>query len=175
MFWGLIRQDKGSAAVEFALVGLPFVLITIGLIEVSMMFTANSLLQDATSDAARKIRVGQVQQAPGNPEDVFRDQLCDTASVFLNCDNIQYEVFTLPGGFNDADDNPPVFDANGDLISQGFSAGGSDDVVLVRTIYRYPLITPLIGPLLADGPNQTKFMMTTMVLQTEPYEFNGGP
>lgn len=174
MLRGFIRQERGSTAVEFAIVGVPFVFMMIGLIEISLMYTANSLLQDATGDAARKIRTGQVQQTQGDPEAMFRDQLCDTAQTFLSCDKIQYEVITLPGGFSDVEDNPPTFNAEGDLESQGFSPGGSNDVVLIRTVYRYPLMTPFIGPLLADGPGQTKFMMTTMVLQTEPYEFEGG-
>lgn len=167
------QGDEAATAVEFAIVGVPFVFILVGLVEVSLMFAANSLLQDATGDAARLIRTGQVQQATGDPEDMFRDQLCVAASVFLDCSRIQYEVITFDGGFADAQENKPQFDDDGNLLSQGFDPGGVSDVVLIRTVYYYPLMTPFLGPLLADGPNQTKFMMTTMVLQTEPYEFEG--
>jgi Flp pilus assembly protein TadG len=170
----LWKKTDGATAVEFAIVGVPFVFIMVGLVEVSLMFAANSLLQDATSDAARMIRTGQVQQTTGDPEQVFHDELCRASSVFLDCSKIQYEVVTL-NGFDDAQDNLPSFDGNGDLISQGFTPGGVSDVVLIRSVYYYPLMTPFLGPLLADGPNQTKFMMTTMVMQTEPYEFEVGP
>jgi Flp pilus assembly protein TadG len=173
MFCKWRKSDEGSTAVEFAIVGVPFVFMLIGLAEVSLMYAANSLLQDATQEAARMIRTGQVQQASTDPEEMFRDEICRNASVFLNCDNIQYEVVTFGGGFEEAQDNQPTFDTDGNLVSQGFNPGGVSDVVLIRTVYYYPLMTPFIGPLLADGPNQTKFMMTTMVLQTEPYEFGG--
>lgn len=171
MFSRYRHGQDGATAVEFAIVGVPFVFTLVGLIEVSLMYAANSLLQDSTASAARLIRTGQVQQDITDPEAVFHDELCRHASAFLNCGNVQYEVVTLEGGFGDAEANTPTFDSSGDLVSQGFSPGGVNDVVLVRTVYRYPLMTPFIGPLLADGPGQTKFMISTMVLQTEPYDF----
>lgn len=167
------KGDEAATAVEFAIVGVPFVFLLVGLIEVSLMFAANSMLQDATAQAARVVRTGQVQEAAGDPEQVFRDQLCYVANIFLNCSNVQYEVVHL-NSFTDAETNVPTFDVDGNLMSQGFDPGGSSDVILIRTVYRYPLMTPFIGPLLADGPNQTKFMMSTIVLQTEPYEFEAG-
>lgn len=174
MFRRWLKDDMGATAVEFAIVGVPFVFILVGLVEVSLMYAANSLLQDSTSSAARLIRTGQVQQSQTDPEGIFRDELCRVATVFLDCGRVQYEVVTLAGGFDEAATNTPTFDTNGDLVSQGFDPGGVNDVILVRSVYHYPLMTPFIGPLLADGPNQTKFMMTTMVLQTEPYEFDMG-
>ncbi len=170
MFRRFIKREDGATAVEFAIVGIPFTFCLIAVIEITLMYAANSMLEGATNSAARLIRTGQVQQS-GMPEDLFKNQLCNFANVFLDCNAIQYEVVTLPGGFSDADSNQPSFDQNGDLIPQGFDPGGVNDVVLIRSVYRYRFMTPVIGPLMASGPNQTKTMMTTLVLQTEPYEF----
>jgi Flp pilus assembly protein TadG len=170
MFGRYRKKEDGSTAVEFAIVGVPFVFAIIGLVEVSLMYTANSLLQNSTSSAARLIRTGQVQQNQSDPEAMFRDELCRVASTFLNCNRVQYEVITL-SGFGDVDTVPPVIDQNGNLVSQGFNPGGVGDVVLIRTVYLFPLMTPFIGLLLADSPGQTKFMMSASVLQTEPYDF----
>ncbi len=128
-----IKREDASTAVEFALLGIPFVFMLIGIIEVSLMFAANSVLQDAASQAARMIRTGQVQQST-SPEDAFYDEMCRVASVFLSCERIQYEVVTLPGGFGDAESNPVQLDADGNLISQGFDARGTDDVVMNHTV-----------------------------------------
>lgn len=168
------HSEKGSTAVEFAIVGIPFVFALIGLIELSLMYAANSVLQDSTTSAARMIRTGQVQQSNNDPEAVFKTEMCRVASTFLNCNQIQYEVITLSGGFDDVANSPPSFDQSGNLNSSGFNPGGSDQVTLIRAVYFYPLLTPVIGTLMADRPHQTKFMMATVVLQTEPYEFNGG-
>ena len=39
-------------------------------------------------------------------------------------------------------------------------------------VYTYTMMTPFIGQLLA-GPNNSRLFMSTIVLQTEPYEFEG--
>ena len=72
--------------------------------------------------------------------------------------------------YYDYDDMAPQFDADGNLISSGFNAGGSDDSVLVRVAYRYHMMTPFIGQLLA-GPSGERLFMSTIVLQSEPYDF----
>ncbi|MFA7275818.1 MAG: TadE family protein [Pseudobdellovibrionaceae bacterium] len=164
-----IKGEEASTAVEFALVAMPFTYLLIGIIEVSLMFAAMSTLDSATNDAARLIRTGQVQQTTGDPQQMFEDLLCAKAEIFLNCDSIQYEVVRLEN-FSDFDTVPASFDEDGNLLSAGFDAGSVDDVILIRTAYRYPLLTPLIGDALADASDNTKLMISTIVLETEPYD-----
>lgn len=173
MYKGWFKNIEGSTAVEFAIVGVPFIFLLVGLVEVSLMLAANSMLQFATTDAARLIRTGQVQQSSSDPEQMFKQELCKRVYILVKCTDIQYEVVTFGGGFSEAQDYQPQYDANGNLISQGFNPGGVSDVVMVRTLYNYPLMTPFIGPMLSDGPSQTKRMTSAVVLQTEPYEFDG--
>lgn len=164
-----MKSDKGATAVEFALVVFPFTYLLIGIIELSVMFAAMSTLDAATNDAARLIRTGQVQMSNIDPQQMFEDKLCERASVFLPCDRIQYEVITM-NGFTDFASYPPTYDEDGNLESQGFNPGSVDDVVLIRAAYRYPLLTPLIASAFSDGANNSKLMVTTVVLETEPYD-----
>lgn len=162
--------ESGSTAVEFALVSVPFIYLLVGIIEMSLMFAAGSTLHSATNDAARLIRTGQAQTTSvGTPEDIFRGELCLKSSALLNCDLLQYEVIPLDE-FADFSDYQATYDEDGNLISQGFDAGGSSDVVMIRVIYRYPLMVPLVGNLMSDGPGMTKLFMATVVLQSEPYD-----
>lgn len=163
------RGDDAATAVEFALIAFPFIYLLVGIVELSIMFAAMSTLDSATNDAARLIRTGQVQQTSGDPQQMFEELLCSKVSGFLPCANIKYEVITM-SGFSDFASYPATFDENGDLDSAGFNPGSVDDVVLIRTAYRYPLLTPLLGAAFADGPNNTKLMITTVVLETEPYD-----
>jgi Flp pilus assembly protein TadG len=166
--WGKwIRECKGSTAVEFCLVGFPFVLMTIGIIELSLMFTAQSVLHEASFTASRLIRTGQLQQGGGD-ESTFREAVCDFASVMIPCASIQFQVKTLPS-FSDAQDEPPLFDADGNLTDQTFDPGDEEEVVLIRVSYNYPIYTPLMQPILADhGTKRTLY--STIVLRTEPYQ-----
>lgn len=163
------RGDDAATAVEFALIAFPFIYLLVGIVELSIMFAAMSTLDSATNDAARLIRTGQVQQTSGDPQQMFEELLCSKVSGFLPCANIKYEVITM-SGFSDFASYPATFDENGDLDSAGFNPGSVDDVVLIRTAYRYPLLTPLLGAAFADGPNNTKLMITTVVLEAEPYD-----
>jgi Flp pilus assembly protein TadG len=162
----------GATAVEFSLLALPFVVMIIGTIEIALMFTTQSLLDASTSTAARLIRTGQIQQSDaGDQEQLFRDTLCDFASILIPCGEIQFQVDNLDS-FGDADGAPPpTFDEDGNLQNQGFSPGGVSDVVLIRVAYKYSIITPLMQFVLTNRGDGSRLMMSTIVLQTEPYEF----
>jgi hypothetical protein len=163
------RNDTASTAVEFSLVAVPFTYILIGIIEISLMFGASSVLNGATNDAARLIRTGQAQTS-ADPEVTFRDMLCSSASALIRCDRLRYEVIEIPS-FESFANFPPSFNEDGDLESQGFDAGGVNTTVLIRTAYRYRFMTPFLGQVLSDASGNSRLMMSTVVLQTEPYEF----
>lgn len=163
-----LKGEDAATAVEFALVAFPFTYLLIGIIELSVMFAAMSTLDAATNDAARIIRTGQAQTS-ADPEQEFKDLLCDRAKVFLSCPDIQYEVIHM-NGFSDFASFPPAYDEEGNLQSSGFDAGSVDDVILIRTVYRYPLLTPLLSSAFSDGANNSKLFMSTVVLETEPYD-----
>lgn len=165
------RDENGTTAIEFSLLIVPYLMLTLGIIELSVMYASASLLEGATGSAARLIRTGQLQQSGGDPETVFRDALCDYATVLIRCADMQIEVTPL-SSFEDVGDMQAQFDEDGNLITSGVDAGGSDDRVLIRVAYRYQMMTPFVGRLLA-GPNNERLFMSTVVLQTEPYEFQG--
>jgi Flp pilus assembly protein TadG len=167
------REEDGVTAVEFSLVATPFVFMMIGIIEMSLMFAAQSLLEASTTTAARLIRTGQIQQSGGDQEQLFRDAVCNFAEILIPCDDIQFQVTDM-GDFGDAEEFPPAeFDEDGNLMNQNFSAGGSSDVVMIRVAYRYPIMTPLMQPMLTNDASNERVMMSTVVLQTEPYDFEG--
>lgn len=169
----LAKNLDGSMAIEFAIVAIPFIYMLVAIIELSLMFTSASLLEAATSTASRQIRTGSIQQAAATAteqEALFRDVLCDRAAILMRCDDIAIESVNI-GSFAGYEDFLPQFDEDGNLISQGFDAGGVSDVILIRAFYRYTFMTPLIGQFLGEGGSGTRSFMSTIVLQTEPYEF----
>ena len=50
------KDVRGSVLIEFALVSIPFFMLLFGVLEVGIIFFGNSMLEKATSDAARLIR-----------------------------------------------------------------------------------------------------------------------
>ncbi len=69
--WG--KNRDGATAIEFAFLAMPYLLLSLGIIELSLMFASESLLEGATSRAARTVKTGQLQQsAPENMEGEIR-------------------------------------------------------------------------------------------------------
>ena len=166
------NQEQGSVAVEFSLIVAPLVMIMLGIIELSLFYAAGSILQGGTDAAARVVRTGQVAQAAGDPQELFEDTLCAHAASFIDCNDIVYEVIQVADGFAGASGVAPTYDADGNLVSGGFDPGGSLEVVLIRAAYRYEFVTPLVGPLLSDGYGMSRLLMSTVVIETEPYNHN---
>lgn len=169
-FRKLFKRKDGSTAVEFSFLLLPYFLLSMGIIELSLMFTSESLLEGAASDAARKVKTGQIQQS-GAPdlEAEFKKAICDYATVLIKCSDIVVEARVMES-FSDVDEMQPSFDEDGNMVSAGFAIGGSSDRVLIRLSYRYNAFTPLVGPMLWGADNSRNFM-STVVLQSEPYDF----
>jgi len=91
--------------------------------------------------------------------------------VLINCNDVVVESLTLDS-FSDVATSPAQFDADGNMVSQGFDAGGSDARVLIRVAYRYEMMTPFVGVLIS-GSDNSRLFMSTIVLQVEPYDFAG--
>ena len=171
-FWGRwVRERKGTTAVEFSLVAIPFILMTVGVIEIALMFTAQSILQQATFTAARMIRTGQLQQGQmgADPEQAFRQAVCDFAQEMIPCNEIQFTVRNLED-FSDADDLDPEFDEDGNLQDTEFDPGAENDVVMIRVVYNYLIKTPMMQPLMSTVGATRRPLISTIILQTEPYQ-----
>ncbi len=167
-----LRDDGGATAVEFALIALPLFMLIIGILEVALFFAAGLVLEGSAAQAGRLIRTGQAQLS-GDPRTAFETALCNEARTMLDCDNLRYEVLRFSSGnFGDAAGNEPEFDDEGNLVDQGFNAGNSNDVILIRTVYRYEFLTPLIGPMMTGDASRTWMNhISTVVIKSEPYIF----
>src|SRR3978361_42253 len=84
--------NKGSVAIEFAMVAPVFLLMLMATIESGVIFFAQSALQNAVNDASRLVKTGQTScfttDAGGNcvkmTADEFRKQVCDEVLVLLH-------------------------------------------------------------------------------------------
>ena len=165
---------KAAVAVEFAFVVIPFLVMFVGIVEIGLFFGTAVILEGAASDAARMIRTGRIKDM-GDPVTAFEDKLCDMASLLINCADIQYEVIKIAdNSFLNIEHSSPNFDAEGNLSSSGFDPGGAEDVIVVRVVYKYEFLTPLLGKLMEsrEGTNSS-VLMSSVVLMNEPYEFGG--
>jgi Flp pilus assembly protein TadG len=164
-------NSDATVAIEFAMVGLPFIIMLIGIVEVCLFFSTAVSLEGATQEAARMIRTGQVQTS-GNPIQTFENEMCQQISTLVNCATLQYQVVPIANNsFSNAQNMTPQFDASGNLQNQGFDPGVSSQDVLVRVVYQYTFMTPLLGNILSGGSGASSTLISTIVIQNEPYTF----
>jgi len=166
-----MRRDgtKASAAIEFAFVAPVFFLFLMAIIEVGVMFFANSVLQKATDDAARLVRTGQVQAA-NMTQSQFKAFICGEVSVILkDCNNLQVDMesYSSFGGAT----YTSAYGADGNLNTNlnGYQTGSSGSTVLLRVFYQWKMLTPLISPLLKNEPNGDHLLTATAAFQNEPW------
>ncbi len=167
------RGRQGATALEFALVGPIFMYLLAGILEVSLMFFTTTVMDGAVQDAARKIRTGQAQLS-GDALDVFQEELCGSLFTY-DCDDVILDVNTFDS-FADVDLAPIELNADGVVVDEDdepfdaeFSAGGSGEITVVRVIYTWDFVTPLIGELIGDV-GSTKLLTSTAVFRNEPFE-----
>ncbi|HWY63788.1 MAG TPA: TadE/TadG family type IV pilus assembly protein [Rhizomicrobium sp.] len=191
-FLNRLRRDanKGSAAVEFAMVAPAFFLLLMGTIEAGVVFFAQSSLQNAVNDTARLIRTGQSAcyslDSNNNCQSMtalqFRTLVCGEVSMLLqNCgldangnSDLQFDVAAYPAGFTGVTNSSPL-DASQNLPSlTAFNAGNACDVVLVRAYYRWPVITPMLGFFLANMSGGNHLLATAAAFRNEPYTTTTG-
>ncbi|HEY4264443.1 MAG TPA: TadE family protein [Micropepsaceae bacterium] len=145
------RENSGAAAAEFAMIAPVFMLLTFAILETSMVFFANMILDNAVIDTGRLIRTGQAQTGSMTQAD-FRNAVCDQVKILLSCDptNLLIDVRSFANFSGSA--FPPALDAAGNLNPNlnAYQPGGSSDatgssIVLVRVLYKWQLYTPLFA------------------------------
>lgn len=166
------RREEGVAAVEFALIATPFFLMIVGIIEIAMYFAAGTVLEGGAAASSRLLRTGQAQLSE-DPEETFRTALCNHVQSMIRCDRMQYEVIRLDDNtFAGAENYEPEFDDDGNLVPSPFSTGNSNDVIMIRTVYRYEFLTPFLGSLITGDPGRNwSTHMALSVIKAEPYNF----
>ncbi len=165
------RARRGAAAVEFALVAVPFFLLVFGMAEISMIGFAQTSLNNAVSETARQIRTGQAQKG-GVSAGEIREMLCEELNAFISmeCDGRLYldvnrfDSFVTAG----AAANPIQ---NGEFQDPGFgyTPGAPSDIVVVRAYYRWHIITPMFEGILGNVSGGQRVLVSTMMFRNEPY------
>jgi hypothetical protein len=170
----LCRDQRGHAAVEFALVAPAFFFLMFVIAETALVFIAEQVMDNAVFETARLIRTGQVQNG-GMSADEFKDEVCDRMSVFIDCDgNFYLEVKTFPT-FDDMADyvagNLRPIDEEGEFkTADAFDFGDESEIVIVRAYYQWAtnkifglsLQTPELG-------NGKRLIGTFAAFRNEPY------
>src|SRR5437868_914351 len=90
VFRRLLGCRSGVSVAEFALVGPLFLLLTFAIVDNGLVLFTQTILDNATREAARQIRIGKVQLAGDTTgSGLFKSTLCNNLGGFIPCGNLQ--------------------------------------------------------------------------------------
>jgi Flp pilus assembly protein TadG len=164
------RGCGGSTAVEFAMLAVPFLGLLFGIVELGMIYLVSTTLDNATAEAAREIRTGQLQLAGGATSTSFATVVCNDMSwLGSNCtSNLSVDVRTFTT-FSATTIPEPITNGKFSTTSLQFQMGGPGDIVLVRTYYPWQLVTPFLDGSVANLSNGQMLIQSATTFRNEPY------
>ena len=139
--------QRGSSAVEFAMVAAPFFFLLFGIFETMMIFFMQTTLEAAISEEARKVRTGQAQSTSAPiSKSQFKANVCARLMGMADCANrlfvqVQNQPAsgTLPTPWADGILTP------GSAADEPYEATAANAIVVVRGYYVWQLMTPGIA------------------------------
>lgn len=169
---------KGATAVEFAIVALPFLMMIFATFELAIVFLISLSLDNATANAARQIRTGSVQASGGGASSTaagnFKTVICNSMGWLQSqCQtNLSVDVRTLPQFQNPSAPNPLVTSGGTTTFNASslcFYSGNAGDIVLIRSFFQWPLLTPFLNAGLQRLSNGSAVITSTATFRNEPF------
>ena len=164
-----VRQQDGSAAVEFGFVALPFLGLTFAILETALVFFAGQTLETAVQDSARLIMTGQAQTGGWSKED-FKTAVCARVYGLFDCGGKMYVDVQTYANFSAINNAPPVTDGQFDTTKMNYNPGGVGDIEVVKLYYEWPIYVSLLGNHLATLNGNKRLLVATAVFRNEPYQ-----
>ena len=162
------RNQRGSAAVEFALVAPLFFALLFAIIETGMVFFASQSLETAVQDSARMILTGQAQTANLTKITFKKNVVCAHVNVLFDCANGVYVDVQSYSSFSNVSISDPL--TNGTFVDNTqYNPGGPGDIVVVRLFYQWPLFVTGLGYNIANVSGSKRLLSATAAFKNEPY------
>ena len=160
------RDERGSTAVEFAMIAAPFFAIFFAILETGLVFFAGQSMESGVERAARLIRTGQ---AAGFTEAGFKSEVCKRIPVVFDCAGGMILDVRTYDAFDKVDLSRPT-DGDGNLaVNAQFNPGSGGDIVVVRAFYEWPTIVNFFSFNLADLPSGKRLLSSTSAFRNEPF------
>jgi Flp pilus assembly protein TadG len=169
------RHKSGSAAVEFALISIPFFALTFAIIETGLIFWSGQVLETAVATAARDVFTGKLTSdfaaentPPGQQAQQFKDKICAEVTGLFNC---QTDVAVDVRSFTDFQTVAlPPLSQNGEINGGafGFNQGAGGSIVVVRAAMGYKIFTGFMTGA-SNLNNSRKLIVATAAFQNEPF------
>ncbi|MEI9402439.1 pilus assembly protein [Mesorhizobium sp. Cs1330R2N1] len=176
---GFFSDRRGSTAMEFALLAIPFALLVFAILESCISFAGQEVMANVTDDVARQLRTGQLQKT-NVTEASIKQLICSRLEIMVAKD--------CPGLLVDLREYPSFADAatagfkivNGDIVlvqgtnSMNFtvSPGLAETINMLRVFYKWPVMTDFMAKSMANLKDGKTLHFASVTWQNEPFDDN---
>lgn len=180
------KNREGAAALEFALLAVPFLMLVFATFEAFLAFAGEQLLANAVSTMSRKIRTGEITFGLGKSTDMteteFRTAFCAEIKLLHMCSSTEavtpsklyIDVRQFANFADMPKDIPRVSSdkyADLDTSEFAFSPGGPESKNMVRAYYRWQIMTDIVRPYITNIRPAGKLIPTDyLVISTAAFE-----
>jgi Flp pilus assembly protein TadG len=162
------RDQRGAAAVEFALLIAPLLFMLMGIMEVSMQYFVSGALDAAVQRTARLVRTGQAQTHQMTIADL-KDEMCADILDLFDCSSNSYILVDTVNNLTAPAHALPV-KADGDFISSTtFELGSGHSYVVVRGYFQFSPLFNVFGALSPGLSNGKRLLIASALFRNEPF------
>jgi Flp pilus assembly protein TadG len=166
---------RGSVAIEFSLLVVPFSLLLFAILESCISFAGSQLLANAADDVARQLRTGQIK-ASTLSQAQLRTMICDRIDIIVasGCPGLKVDLRQY-NTFKQAADMKIVYSGSGSdkvLASSnfGFDPGPSMSKNMLRVFYEWPVMTDFMRKAMSSLKGGKTLHFATVTWQNEPFD-----
>ena len=175
------RDRRGSTAIEFTVLAIPFALLVFAILESCLSFAGQEVLTNATDDIARQLRTGQLKAVT---VDSLKQKICGRLEILManECtDRLKVDLRKYDSYIEAAGHSYKI--ANGDIVLMKGTAvdtkqfvaepGGAETINMLRVFYKWPVITDFLAKSMAGlnfkGNRNSTLHFATNTWFNEPY------
>ncbi len=161
-------ERKGATAVEFAMILLPFLMMTMGTLEIALIHLSRSAMADALEKTSRQIMTGSADCLSAEQ---YIDQLCGRISFApgdckANTKVVMQELATFSS-------DPGPDEQNFSAIQSVMDNGRENSIMALRAYHRWNVMFPLLDDALGGG-NGELILVSNLAFRNEPFGSSDG-
>lgn len=172
-----VKSTSGAAAVEFALVAAPFILVLGCICETGLMLFSEYVLQNSVQEASRIVRTGQASKGDGTitlASSDFKTSLCTQVSIIIDCANkvtVYVNSATNFSSLSSTVGDPTKIGPNaaGAAYRATYNPGGQLKAAAVIASYDWKFTFPFMGFLSNLGDNKARRIYGIAIFRNEPF------
>ncbi|MGV7033329.1 TadE/TadG family type IV pilus assembly protein [Methylobacterium symbioticum] len=181
-----LSDRDGAAAVEFALVAVPFLGLSAAIIQIAFLIWATQNFDRTLQNGVRGLLTGQFQLAraaqtnPPNVQTALRDQICGPSGAriltLFKCADLKIDV-TTSDSFSGSSAGTPFNPQTGTWntsFGSNYTCPKPGTIVTVTAAVEFPTFLGLLSVNFRTFGSGSHLLMSTAVFRTEPYETGGG-